>query len=236
MPIVLVSDVNRPLTVLEFDGNFTTLKGMIDYLTDHPLQGVGVSSITQDGTAGPITFHMSDGTARGPFTLPKSNFRYRGDWAALTNYIVGDFFAIADVGLYVVLQTHTSAATFDPARQIGGDDVYALAIPYLANPPTWIEIEADTAGGLAIDLSLGDKFRAYIMGDTEILFPTNIPSYMPPFVLDLIMVYDATITFDAGYIGDDPSLIMSAGDRNIVSGIVLDETNAILSTVKQIPA
>lgn len=130
MSITLVSDVDRPLTVEEFDANFTTLKAMIDYVTSHPVAGVSVSSITQAGSAGPLTFHMSDGSTRGPFSLPTASFRFRGDWAALTTYVSGDFFSVEDVGLYVVLKSHTSGAEFDPDLQVTGSDAVALAVPF----------------------------------------------------------------------------------------------------------
>jgi len=232
MSLTLRSEKGSNLTSAEFDENITTLRDMIQNVIDNPVPGVGISNITQSGST--LTFHLTNGSTKGPFTMPSPNFRYRGDWAATTAYLKGDFFKEA-LGLYTVVVAHTSASTFDPDATSGGDPVYVLAIPFLVPPPTWIDIESD-AGDLFIDLSLGDKFRVHITENTTIAFPESIPSYTPPFILDIIMDGAFTVSFGPEYIGDDPPLLTGTGDRNIVSGVVLDETTAILSTVKQIPA
>lgn len=113
------------LTPAEVDNNF---KAIVDAFAalDIPA-GVGIESITSDGST--FTVHMTDASSQGPFNLPVASLRFRGDWAPATDYIKFDFVLDAGTGLYLVNLAHTSDADFDPARQIGGVDVYRLVLP-----------------------------------------------------------------------------------------------------------
>jgi hypothetical protein len=72
---------------------------------------------------------MEDASTFGPFTLPTSRWRWRGEFADATVYAVEDFFSDPDTGsIYRVLIGHTSATPFDAALESGGDPVYELIL------------------------------------------------------------------------------------------------------------
>lgn len=110
------------LTPAQVDGNFNALKEAVEYLEDNPPEAVSVDTISQSGNA--ITFHLTNGTTQGPFTLPAAAITFQGDWTATTAYVVGDIVA-AGGALYIVTYAHTSEATFDPGANDGsGADYY----------------------------------------------------------------------------------------------------------------
>ncbi len=78
-----------------------------------------------------MTVWLEDGTALGPFTLPTAMIRYRGDWTVSTVYSELDLVAVEDVGLYLVLEDHTSdASSFDALAEDGeGNPLYRYLLP-----------------------------------------------------------------------------------------------------------
>jgi hypothetical protein len=117
------SGVDRLLTEFEVDYNFYQHETRIGVLEASVTVTVSVSSITQTGSD--LTFHMSDATTQGPFTLPSATFVDRGAWAAATPYLANDTFT-ANGALYRVLVDHTSGASFSPTANDGaGHDYYA---------------------------------------------------------------------------------------------------------------
>ncbi len=78
-----------------------------------------------------LTVIMSDHTTRGPYTIPTSAFRFRGDWQPNTVYLVNDVFTI-NGSTYIVIFSHTSQATFSAGANDGlGHNYYGLM---LSNP------------------------------------------------------------------------------------------------------
>jgi hypothetical protein len=110
------------LTAAEVDGNFYTLVQDIAQVADD-LVPAEIANITLVGSQ--LTFVLSDGRTLGPYTVPTAAFRWAGVWAPNTAYLANDFLETGQ-GVFLVTQNHTSAATFDPARVIGGDPVYVL--------------------------------------------------------------------------------------------------------------
>jgi hypothetical protein len=110
------------LTPAEVDTNFHSLVGLIGDVADG-LVPSEIEDITLVGSQ--LTFVMSDARVFGPYTLPRAAFRFVGAWNASAAYLGNDLVTTAD-GLFLVLQAHTSAATFDPDRVIGGEPVYQL--------------------------------------------------------------------------------------------------------------
>lgn len=122
------------LTAAQVDGNFYALKQAVEYIEDNPVEGVSVDAISQTGNT--LTFHLTNGTTQGPFTLPPAAITFQGDWTPATPYVVGDIVA-DETGLYIVTYAHTSEATFDAGANSGsGADWYqlilSLAAPVLA--------------------------------------------------------------------------------------------------------
>jgi hypothetical protein len=62
-----------------------------------------------------ITFTLVSGATLGPLDLPVLKWRGRGVWAPFTGYAANDTFMVVGNGLFLVLQDHLSAATFDRA-------------------------------------------------------------------------------------------------------------------------
>lgn len=130
------SGVGRRLTVAEVDGNFYGHETRIADLETNPPSAVGISNIVVSGTQ--LTIFLEDGTTFGPFDLPIATFNVRDEWAASTDYAAMDIVTVPGSGIYLVLQAHTSAATFDPALT----STYKIIMPLLA--PAAIKTISDT--------------------------------------------------------------------------------------------
>lgn len=104
--------LGRPLTRAEADGNAYALREAVQYLIDNPVEGVGIANFTIVGRQ--LTIHMTDASTFGPYTLPIAVPRYRGTWAPSIIYSAFDITRVGGFGTYMVVQDHTSAATFDP--------------------------------------------------------------------------------------------------------------------------
>lgn len=111
------------LTPAEVDENFYELRTDVDDLIANPPTADGISSVSQSGFN--LTFHTTLGNTLGPIVMPVVQFRWRGEWAALTMYEAADLFKVTGEGLFSVLEDHTSAATFDPLAT-GGSPVAPL--------------------------------------------------------------------------------------------------------------
>lgn len=229
-----------PLTSVQQDANIRTLRDMIQEAIDNPSPGVGITNVTQSGST--LTVHLSNGSTRGPFTMPTPNFRFRGEWLPSTAYLIGDFYSRDGVGLFTVVEAHTSPLTFD-----AGDVRHELAVPFFASPEGWLEIfMSSTENSLTMDLALHDKFIANITDDCEVQVPLN--GYAgQPFALRLVIdtgSVGTAVTFSPSYLGAPPSVLTDEGDETVLSGVVLDTdpeatdpgTTAVINTLKEIPA
>lgn len=99
------------LTAPEIDGNFFDLASRILALENDPLAPVAIESIEVIGSQFTVT--LTDATVEGPFDMPLALFNWRGEWEPLTAYAEFDVFYVDSVGVYVVLQAHTSATEFN---------------------------------------------------------------------------------------------------------------------------
>jgi hypothetical protein len=234
MPLVTVADKGAPLSAEEHDGNLTFLHGLIQALQSNPPVGVGVTNITAE--ASQVTFHLSNGQTRGPFQMPSANFRFRDAWAAETVYLVGDFFSVEELGLVTVLLAHTSQETFDIDEDLGEGSVYALAVPYISTPAGWHDV-AVVSNEASLDLAVHDKFLITVDDDCEVQVPVNGYDGQP-FAVRIHMDGTHAVTFHADFVGEDPDILVTAGDHNVLSGIILetDPLTAVINAVKVIPA
>lgn len=111
------------LTPTEVDINFWAVLQRLVTLEDNPTQPIQIASFTVvNGTDLIIT--MMDGHEHGPLPLPVLRFTWRGDWQTATDYVELDVVKVDGLGVYLVMQDHTSAGSFDPNLEIGGDPVY----------------------------------------------------------------------------------------------------------------
>jgi len=120
MTIVYRADKGSPLTSNEVDGNFHDLDDRVGAVEGDG--AFGLDSITYTGAT--ITFNWSDGTSDGPYALPLAMPSPAGEWMPATSYHALDLVSVATLGLFMVLQDHVSAATFDPAAADTSGPIY----------------------------------------------------------------------------------------------------------------
>lgn len=100
------------LTNVQADENTDTLGRAIEEMLDNPVQPNDISNITVSGNQ--MTITLEDGTEFGPFTIPTTVIgAWKGEWAASTSYNLYDTFVRTGEGVFLVIQAHTSASTFD---------------------------------------------------------------------------------------------------------------------------
>lgn len=161
--------LGRALTRAEADGNLYALREAIQDLIDNPIPGVGIENFAITGRQ--LTIYMTDSTTFGPFTLPMATPRYRGIWSNAINYAAYDIVRVGGFGTYMVMQDHTSAATFDPYVgnsagnyyiQIGPDPFYTAQVKTESGTTLTLAladqnkyIRATNASGLAVTLNAG---------------------------------------------------------------------------------
>src|SRR5580765_2998076 len=115
-----------PNSAAQVDGNFYNLdQRVVDLVADFA-EGKRIDHITY--TSNSMTFHYTDGTSQ-VVPLPIATLSLVGEWLPSTFYIRGNMVTVTPTGIFQVLQDHTSAATFDPNRTIGGNPVYQLWMP-----------------------------------------------------------------------------------------------------------
>lgn len=113
------SDLDAP----QIDENFYNLKVAIEAAVASIGDGADdIVSISLSGTS--LYFHKASGEILGPISIPVVAPNWRAEWAALTAYAQMDLFRVTGTGLYLVLQDHTSAATFDEGATQGGNPLY----------------------------------------------------------------------------------------------------------------
>lgn len=114
------------LPAADIDSNFWQLLQRIGALETVPQEAVGIEDFTVVGNQ--MTVNMTDGTTRGPYTLPVAQISFGGEWRPNTTYLTQTFLT-NDGSLYWVLVNHTSAAAFDPGANDGaGHDYYGLVL------------------------------------------------------------------------------------------------------------
>lgn len=114
--------------------------------------GVGIDHFTVTGNFFTVT--LTDNSIQGPFPLPTSNWNWTGSWGPIHNYNPFDTFSAIDpitnqIGIYLVLLAHTSAATFNPADNDGfGHDFYTNLVEAITGPqgPQGLKGEAGNDG------------------------------------------------------------------------------------------
>lgn len=134
MPLTYVLVKGAPLTKAEFDGNISILDGRLVTLEDDLPTPVGIDEVQQIGDS--FQFIFTDSTVSSLIQLPAVNIRGMGAWQALTSYLRNDIVS-ANGNAYLVLENHTSEASFDAGAGDSDGDYYALLIPApeLSLPP-----------------------------------------------------------------------------------------------------
>lgn len=145
----------------EVDGNFYDIDQRVTYWEDNPPLPIEPVSITITGYN--FTMGLSNGETLGPVVMTMPVPDWRGTWTANTPYHDMDFFTAPDGGFGAVMQSHTSAATFDWAalgtnglsnyRQIVGSSGGTVGVSDL--------IDVALAGLAAGDMLVWDAAAGY---------------------------------------------------------------------------
>jgi hypothetical protein len=113
------------LTPGEVDTNFYDLVQQLEDLELGPTPAE-IDNIVVVGNQ--MTIILDDARQFGPFTLPTASFRWRGNFVASTAYAVNDLVTVPGLGVYLVLNAHTSGSTFNPDLLVGGLSAYQLVL------------------------------------------------------------------------------------------------------------
>jgi hypothetical protein len=114
------------LTPDQIDHNFWQA---IQDISAKAARGNSITNFVVDGTQ--VTVVWSDHTLLGPYQLPFVPFSFVGEWTPSTPYLTNDVFAHGDKA-YIVLKSHTSAATF---VALSANHTLLLSNPALNIPP-----------------------------------------------------------------------------------------------------
>lgn len=134
------SGLGRPLTADEADGNISDLDGRVTNLEDNPPTPDNIAEIQVNGNQ--MTIIMQSYDTFGPFTIPTTVFRFRGEWVPSTVFAAADVFSNAGA-LYLTQVSHETAETFDPEASSTDGPLYQLM---LAAPPIPADIVLNYQG------------------------------------------------------------------------------------------
>jgi hypothetical protein len=143
------------VTPAEVDQNFYEHDQRIVELEENPPTAVSIASI--DVTGNILTITLTNNDVLGPFVLPAARFRWTGAWQPDLQYQENDTFS-HDLSLYVVLQDHTSDATFDATRF---DSVGFFYQELLAVPDAFMDIGFFYPGSPGALIASGQPMFAY---------------------------------------------------------------------------
>lgn len=104
--------IGANLIASQVDNNIWELATRIVELETNPALPVGIANVVASNSQFIIV--LTNGVELGPFTLPVAVFGMRDEWLPATQYLKFNVFTVADVGVFMALVDHISAATFDP--------------------------------------------------------------------------------------------------------------------------
>lgn len=120
------------LSSFQGDENIYTLNAAIAAVAATVTPSRSISSITMS-LANELTFHMSDSTLEGPFTIQFAPLNPRGAWLASTAYAVNDAFYINGTA-YLVIFADPGQSSFDAGANDGlGHNYFAVILPNPGN-------------------------------------------------------------------------------------------------------
>lgn len=152
------------LTPTEVDNNFWDVHGRVDTLETTPPVPAEIDNIVVSGNA--LTISLDNGDNYGPFELPRVHYNWMAEWLPTTVYYSNDIVSVAGNGIYLIVEDHTSAATFDPLEDLasgGADPSYVLMfdLSYVLSgilPGTHTEIMDDFLGPTFQESGVGQEW------------------------------------------------------------------------------
>jgi len=118
-----------PNSAAQVDGNFYHFQQAVTGLEADLAEGKRIDTVTY--TSNSMTFHYTDGTSQ-VIPLPIATLTFVGEWTNNTTYIRGNMITGRGLGIFQVLQDHTTPpppATFNPNATMGGEPLYELWMP-----------------------------------------------------------------------------------------------------------
>ena len=171
------------LDAVDVDLNFWEVLSGIEALQDHAEALRGIDYITVSGNQ--LTFHMTDHTLEGPFTIPTAAWTFRGMWLPVTVYNAYDVITF-DGSTYLVLLPHTSASSFDPNATDGlSHNLYGLMLTdpgdvlplrgttgqfLVKRSDTDLDVEWATEGTIPPHGAAGDKLVKHSSSDFDTMW------------------------------------------------------------------
>jgi hypothetical protein len=186
----------------EIDNNFYSIAQSIQSLIDNPPTPNNISSIEVINN-NQLLITLDDYRTFGPFDLPIASFSDRGEWAAVTLYNYGDIFTHLS-SLYMVLQEHTSAASFNASDGNMAGPYYRLLFSAANLMLEWTEEWLPSHAYTVFDLNLPNCVAHLEVAVTAAL----------EFTLQYAGDTIGTITFNPGDLldGDGGQFATIAGD------------------------
>lgn len=124
------SGTGTPNSAAQVDGNFYNLDQRVVTLNADLAEGKRIDTVTY--TSNSMTFHFTDGTSQ-VIPLPIAQLTFVGEWLNSTSYIRGNMVSVRGLGMFQVLQDHTTPAapaSFNPNATDGsGNPLYQLWMP-----------------------------------------------------------------------------------------------------------
>lgn len=185
------SDLNAD----QVDINFWTLFSAVLALQEHQTTNAQIVGLHAVGDQ--MWVILDDDSSIGPITIPTSQWTYRKEgWLPNTVYNAFDVFT-RNGSTYLVLLTHTSAATFDPDASDGsGHDLYGLL---LENPANALP-DGGTAGQ-RLAKSSGSPYKTEWIDDLIRLAPQCLGAQPEPNELIMQYIVVDRMTLPAGLEG-----------------------------------
>jgi hypothetical protein len=116
-----------PNSAAQVDGNFHDVDQRIVGLVDDLAEGKRIDHMTY--TSNSMTFYFTDGSSQ-VIPLPIATLTLVGEWMPSTPYLRGNMVTVTPLGIFQVLQDHTSALTFDPDAVDGSSNpLYQMWMP-----------------------------------------------------------------------------------------------------------
>lgn len=200
--------VGANLSAADVDENFWQVVLRLADLEDNPPSAISIADFTVNGTQ--LTINMTDGSTRGPFTLPAAVFRFSGEWEPGTTYQFMDIFTYtkgsAVDGLYWVIgaeyeapEDTTEPAVFDPDVENTENGKILQLMMRGAMPQAILPVQNITDS----DVVLGDEdagaYLRLISDDPHSVFidlEANVP-YLQGMTYGVRQIGDGTVTVEA---------------------------------------
>jgi hypothetical protein len=220
-----------PNSAAQVDGNFYTLDQLIEQVNTDLAEGKRIDHVTYTDTD--MTFHFTDGTTQ-TIPLPIATITYTGQWMNSTPYSRGQMVSVPGVGMYQVLEDHTTPAPpapFDPAATDGTTDqnpLYSFWMPlYDVNYDAAIFVPGSvqrSAGellfqGVANRSMRLDSSNAQAYGWLDVVIPGGGSNIVLSIQKNAAEIGTITFTIAGGHTGvfNIPAAIdFAAGDRYAV--------------------